>query len=84
VGVISACNYSGSHRKGTPLRKLSGAKVDFLVIGTKLSVKKVFQVFFLKKKSFRKFCHFNPFCFRKTDIKNDFMTFNINTIAFGI
>ncbi len=29
VGMISACNYPGFHREGTPLRKISGANVDF-------------------------------------------------------
>lgn len=29
VGMISACNYPGFTRVGTPLRKISGQRYDF-------------------------------------------------------
>jgi hypothetical protein len=48
VGVISACNYPSFRQEGTPLRKLSGANLGFLVNRNQIFPReKVFVVFFL-------------------------------------
>jgi hypothetical protein len=52
VGMISACNYPGFHRKGTPLRKNIGSKCMCFGVRNKTFLKKSVCSLFLKKTIF--------------------------------